>query len=112
SVSLPLQDEGWSSFWLVMFWILPGWSFVGVGIAFLIEVAGAKLERALPIVACMIGSALFFSAVYSSIYSIDVGPLSRLSTIFPQGTDPFASFAYQTWVILFYGGFYYIAWRL
>src|SRR5438046_8898110 len=60
----------------------------------------------------MMCSSLFFSAVYLSLYSIDVCPLSRLSTIFPQGTDPFASFAYQTWVTLFYGGFYYIAWRL
>jgi hypothetical protein len=32
--------------------------------------------------------------------------------MFPQGVDALASFAYQTWTVLFYGGFYFFAWRL
>ena len=114
AVSLPVQGEEGSGFWPLVEWIVPGWCAVGVGIAALIEVAGARFERPLLLAASVIGCALAFSALWSWMYSFDAAgdPASAMSALFPHGVDPLAAFAYQTWIVLFYGGLYFVAWRL
>jgi hypothetical protein len=114
AVGLPVQGEGGSGFWPLVEWIVPGWCVVGVGIAALVEFAGARVERPIPVAATVIGCALAFSAIWSWLYSFDAGRdrASGMFMLFPNGVDPVAAYAYQTWIVLFYGGFYYVAWRL
>jgi hypothetical protein len=115
AVVLPLEEEAWSSIWRVVAWILPGWSAVGIGIAALIEVAGARVERPWHVAASVIGCSIGFGALWSLLYSFGAArdiAASGLATVFPHGIDPFAAFVYQTWTVLFYGGFYFLAWKL
>lgn len=114
AVSLPVQGEGGSDFWPLVEWIVPGWCVVGVGIAALVELAGARIERPISVAAAAIGCAFAFSALWSWMYSFDAGrdTASGMSVLFPNGVDPVAAFAYQTWIVLFYGGLYFVAWRL
>jgi len=114
SVVLPVYPDAWTGFWKILAWIVPGWCVVGVGLATLIEWVGARFERTSQIVTFMIACALGLSAIYSMLYSLAPasGPRSGMSVVFPQGFDPLVALVYQFWVVLFYGGLYFVAWSL
>jgi hypothetical protein len=114
SVVLPLQDGEGASFLQVMAWIVPGWSLVGIGIVALTERWGPRVAHPLTTASAMVGFALVFSALWSMVYAFE--PVRRASAHIPMANasvaDPWGAFAYQTWVVLFYGGFYVAAWKL
>jgi len=114
SVVLPVYPDAWTGFWKILAWIVPGWCVVGVGLATLIEWVGARFERTSQIVTFMIACALGLSAIYSMLYALAPasGPRSGMSVVFPQGFDPLVALVYQFWVVLFYGGLYFVAWSL
>jgi hypothetical protein len=114
AVSLPVEGEGAPGFWPLVEWIAPGWCIVGVGIAALTEFAGAKVERPRVVAVSIVASALAFSGLWSWLYSVTgrSGGVSAMSVLFPHGVDPVAAYAYQAWIVLFYGGLYFVAWRL
>jgi hypothetical protein len=113
TVVLPGFD-GWSDLAAFALMIMPGWAAVGIVIAVLVELAPPRIERPVYWTAGFIVCALTCSAFWSWLYARGVmQPLaSTMRKVFPHGNDPFADFAYQTWAMLFYGGFYCYARRL
>jgi hypothetical protein len=114
SVTLPLRDQNWAGFWGMILWIAPGWCVVGVGIALLVEAAGARLEQPALLAGAVVASALAFSALWSWLYSFAARPNQArgMAALFPQGSEPVAAYLYQAWVVAFYGGLYVVAWTL
>lgn len=113
AVSLPLADRSWSSFGWLLLANVSAWSVVGVAIAWLVERAQWRLERPLFLAASIAVAALALSAIASLIFSIGwiPGPALGIARVLPDASDPVASFMYQAWIVVFYGGLYVIAWR-
>lgn len=113
AVALPVLDERWSSFGLLLLSNMSAWSVVGVGIALLVECAQWRLERPFFLAAAIVVAAAAFSAVASWIFSIRQvpGPGLGIARVL-RTTDPLGSFLYQAWIVVFYGGLYAIAWTL
>lgn len=111
AVALPVLDERWSSFGLLLLSNMSAWSVVGVGIALLVECAQWRLERPFFLAVAIVVAALAFSAVASWIFSIRQvpGPGLGIARVL-RTTDPLGSFLYQAWIVVFYGGLYAIAW--
>ncbi len=112
ALSLPVVDRSWSSFGVLILSNVSAWSVVGIGIAWLVERAQWRLERPLFLAVASILATLAFSAVASWIFSIRwlPGPGFGIARVIPD-QNPVASFAYQAWIVMFYGGLYAIAWR-
>jgi len=108
---IPVPDS--ATFWTVVLWILPGWCIVGMCIAFLVETFGPRLARRTLAIPFWLAFAVLLSGLWSWIYSREWALRhSGMAEIFPHGVDPVAAFAYQTWIVLFYGGLYFAAWIL
>ncbi len=114
SVALPISAQNWAGFWGMVLWIAPGWCVVGVGIALLVEAAGARLEPPALLAGAVVASAFAFSALWSWLYSFAARPNQArgIAALFPQGSEPVAAYLYQAWVVAFYGGLYAVAWTL
>ena len=111
AVALPVLDERWSSFGLLLLSNMCAWSVVGVGIALLVECVQWRVERPFLLAVAIVVAALAFSAVASWIFSIRQVPGPGLGIARVLRTmDPLGSFLYQAWVVVFYGGLYAIAW--
>lgn len=114
AVSLPVTDEGWLAVAAMVAWIVPGWVFVGVGFAALVERFGSRVARLPAAAIALVATALAFSAMWSLLYSLPVVErlVAGMPMSAPRALDPLGAFLYQFWVVLFYGGFYYAAWHL
>jgi hypothetical protein len=114
SVTIPVPGEGWATFWRVMAWIVPGWSIVGIAIAAAVEAWGARFTRPAVAAAALVASALALSALWSTINALPFvrGANEDIALSAAGDADPLGPFAYQFWVVLFYGGFYVLAWKL
>ncbi len=114
SVVLPVGDGHWSTFWRLVLWNIPILTLMGMCLAVVIEFAGARPDRPVMLAGVVIGGALALSAAWSGVLSVSdaSGLAAGIETIFPEGRDPLASYLYQAWVIIFYGGLYVVAWTL
>lgn len=114
SVAIPTVVDDPGVFWRLVLWIMPGWCVVGIGLVLWIRHAGARLERPAFFVASVLGCAIVLSALWSGLYAAATAavPASGMDLLFPHGTEPFASFLYQAWVVAFYGGLAMFAWSL
>jgi hypothetical protein len=112
-VTLPLVGT-WRDGILLLLSILPGWCVVGAGLAAWIEVARHRLLAPTFLVISTLGCASVLSAAWSFLYGLPqvTSPESAMGALFPNGTDAFASYLYQAWVIVFYGGLYFFLWTL
>ena len=111
SVTLPLHEESVDSFASLMLGQIVVWSSIGVAFAWSVDWAGARLRDPVLLVGALLIGGLTFSAVASMLLAAVGGlvPSIGVPTVFPNGRAYFASFLYQTWLILFYGGFYVLA---
>lgn len=114
TVAIPPATGDPTLLWRLPLWILPGWCLVGVCLFAWVCKAGDRLERPLFFAASVAGCAFGLSALWSALYAIATlaMPASAMSRLFPHGPNPVASYAYQTWVVAFYGGLTMFAWTL
>jgi len=110
---LPLSDGSLTHAARVAVGVVAAWCAVGVAIALLVELVGDRLDRVAPSIAGAMLAAPILSAVWSVLYgSFVIGGFAHgVATVFPHGVDPLGAYAYQTWIVLFYGGLYLFAWR-
>jgi len=113
SFSLPLADDSAAAISLLMLGQILVWSSVGVGIAWCVDWAGPRLRSLSFLVSVLVIGSLGFSALASMLIAIigHAAPRIGVPIVFPNGTESLASFLFQTWLILFYGGFYVLARR-
>ena len=114
AVALPLRDMGSGGLGRMVVGILPGWCAVGVVLAHAARALGARLERPWVLAASIVAGAPALSALWSAltVAAEAVGWPDGAQALFPTRTDALASFAYQAWVVAFYGGLYLYAWAL
>ncbi len=114
SFAIPLRIGDAEVFGHLMLRIAPGWCVVGIAICAWVRYAGPRLERPAFLAASVAVAAVVLSALWSALYAFLPVPASAagMAALFPNGADRFASFAYQAWVVAFYGGLYMFAWAL
>jgi hypothetical protein len=113
-VTLPVREMAWRDGIEILLSIAPVWSLVGMGLAAWIEIAGSRLLHPAFLVASTIACAILMSALWSVFYALAQGTSRRsaIDMLFPNGTNALASYLYQMWVIVFYGGLYFFVWTL
>jgi hypothetical protein len=98
--------------WSAVAWALPGWCVVGIAMAFSIELAAGWIERPLYALLSVAVASFALSGLWSGLYSIVSDWLPSSEWAEARLADPLGAFAYQAWLVAFYGGSYLLAWIL
>ena len=111
SVSLPVREESAAGLASLMLGNIVVWSSIGVAIAWGVDWAGARLRDPWFLVGALTIGALALGSVASLLIAVvgQIAPEIGVRAVFPNGSESLASFLYQAWLILFYGGFYVLA---
>ena len=110
-LAIPSSDGGLVN-WSALAWALPGWSVMGIALAFTVEGAERWLRRPAWIVAVVVAASLPLSVLWSFLYSIASEWFVATEWSQARLVDPLGAFTYQVWFLAFYGGGYAFAWNL